>query len=208
MTHRGLLWRVCQVIAYTGTWAYFGLRVSGVENVPATGGVLLASNHASYLDPVLVAVRLKRPVSFMARASLFRNRLFAALITALHAFPIQQGKGDRGAINETIERLKQGHALNLYPEGTRTPDGKLQKILPGVALVARKAGVPIVPVYIHGSFQCWPLHKKFPRPGRIGVLYGPPMKIDGMKAEEICQLIDQTFHQLEAQAVALWGGAT
>jgi 1-acyl-sn-glycerol-3-phosphate acyltransferase len=206
MTTRSFFWRICQVIARVGTTVLFDLRTHGIEHVPKTGGVLLVSNHASYLDPVLVAVRLKRPVSFLARASLFRNPVFAWLITSLHAFPIEQGKGDRGAINETIERLKQGHALNLYPEGTRTEDGKLQKIQAGVALVARKAGVPIVPAYIMGSFDAWPVHRKIPRPAKIRVLYGPPMHIDGMKAEEICRVIDETFHRLQAESQQIWGG--
>jgi 1-acyl-sn-glycerol-3-phosphate acyltransferase len=196
---RTLLWRTLQSVLRVGTTLMFDLKVYGKENVPATGGALLAANHESYLDPVLVGVRLRRPVSFMAKSELFEHRAFGWLIGNLHAFPVRQGKGDRGAINETIERLKEGHILNLFPEGTRSEDGELAPIQSGVALVVRRAGVPIVPVAIAGSFDAWPRTRKLPRPRPIHVMYGKPLEVSGLKGDAITKLIDRTLRGMIAE---------
>jgi 1-acyl-sn-glycerol-3-phosphate acyltransferase len=174
----------------------FELQIFGMENVPPTGGVLLVSNHQSYLDPVLLAVWLKRPMSYLAKSELFRNPAFAWLIRALNAFPLRQGKGDKGAIEETIRRLQQGHLLAVFPEGTRSEDGELQPIQRGVALVVRRANVPIIPVVLDGSFQAWPKGSKMFHTYPIAVMYGPALKIEGLKGEEIVALIDSTFHRM------------
>lgn len=195
-TERSPLWRFCQFVARIGTTLLFDLKVWGVERVPRTGGVLLVANHQSYLDPVLVGVRLQRPVSYMAKSELFRNRFFAVLIRALHAFPVRQGKGDKGAIEETIRRLHQGYVLNIYPEGSRTEDGTLLPIQRGVALVVRKADVPVVPLVIDGSYDAYPRGHKLFRPYPIRMLFGRPLKTEGLKGDQIVQLIDRTFREM------------
>src|SRR5207244_1793322 len=139
------------------------IRIYGTRHVPKTGGVLLVSNHQSYLDPVLLAVGLERPLSYMAKSELFRNRAFAWLIRSLNAFPVEQGAGDVGAVKETIHRLQEGHALNIYPEGTRSDDGEMLPIEKGVGLVIRRAKVPVVPVVIDGAYRAWGKSMKFPR---------------------------------------------
>jgi 1-acyl-sn-glycerol-3-phosphate acyltransferase len=182
---RSLLWKTLQAPARVITSLMFDLRVHNKENVPAEGGVLLAANHQSNLDPVLVAVRLRRPVSFLAKEELFTNFFLGGLIRALHAFPIKQNSGDLGAVRETMRRLEEGHVLNVYPEGTRTEDGNIQPLQKGIALIIRKTTVPVVPVAIEGSFHAWTKGRKVPRSGKIDVIYGKPMRFDGMKAEEI-----------------------
>jgi 1-acyl-sn-glycerol-3-phosphate acyltransferase len=177
----------------------FDLKCYGTENVPAEGGVLLVSNHQSYLDPVLLAVKLKRPMSYLAKSQLFKNPAFAWLITSLHAFPLRQGKGDKGAIEETIRRLQQGHLLAVFAEGTRTEDGNLQPIQRGVALVVRRASVPIVPVVLDGSFQSWPKGSKLFHSHPIRVLYGPALNIQGLKGDAVIALIDSTLHRMMAE---------
>src|SRR5205085_495254 len=97
--------------------AAFELKVYDRHFVPRRGGVLLVSNHQSYLDPVLVALYLPRPMSFLAKSELFRHRFFAWLIRSLNAFPVRQGAGDVGAVREMIKRLREGHMLNIFPEG-------------------------------------------------------------------------------------------
>src|SRR5690606_31285174 len=104
-----------------------------------------------------------------------------------------------GAVKEAIRRLQQGHVLVIYPEGSRTPDGELQPIEAGAALVIRRAGVPVVPAVIEGSFAAWPRTHKLFRPGRIEVLYGPPLRLDGLKAGQIVDLVESTFHQMLAE---------
>ncbi|MCS7034784.1 MAG: 1-acyl-sn-glycerol-3-phosphate acyltransferase, partial [Phycisphaerae bacterium] len=163
--------------ARVATTVLFDLKVFGVEHVPRSGGAILASNHQSYLDPVLLAVRLPRPVSFLAKSELFSNRAFAWLIRSLHAFPVRQGAGDVAAMREAIRRVQEGYLLNIYPEGTRTWDGQLQPIQPGIALVVKRAGVPVIPAVIDGAYEAFGPHRSFPRPWPILLAYGPPMKL-------------------------------
>jgi 1-acyl-sn-glycerol-3-phosphate acyltransferase len=193
MTHRSLLWRSLQLVARIGTTALFDLKVYGIENVPATGGVLLAANHQSYLDPILVAVRLRRPVSFMAKSELFENPWLGWLIRSLHAYPVKQNQGDLTAVRTTIQRLEEGFALNVYPEGTRSEDGEIAPLLRGIALVLRKVDVPVVPVAIDGSYQAWPYNKKIFRPHPIRLMYGKPMYFKGMDAESILKSLHEAL---------------
>ena len=199
---RSWLWRNLQVFAHFMATLLFDLRVYGIENVPKSGGLILAANHQSYLDPPLIAVRLSRPVSFFAKSELFENPYFGRFIRQLHAFPVRQGEGDAGAVKEAIRRLKEGNVLNIYPEGSRTEDGQIGKIEPGIALVARRAGVPIVPVVIDGSFQAWPKWRKLFRPGPIAVMYGRPLEVADLKPGEIVKLLDETLRRMMVELKA------
>src|SRR4051812_11632296 len=160
---RSWFWRICQVIATIYTTLVFDLKVYGTRNIPRRGGALLLANHQSYLDPVLIATKLTRPVSFMAKSELFEaGKFFPWLIRSLHAFPVKRGQGDIGAIKQAIIRLEEGNILNMYPEGTRTKTGEIGPILPGVAVIVRRAGVPVIPVLIDGSFKAIPKGSKLP----------------------------------------------
>jgi 1-acyl-sn-glycerol-3-phosphate acyltransferase len=182
---RSALWRVLQIPAWIGCTLLFDLKAYGVHNVPLAGGVLLASNHQSYLDPVLLAVKLKRPVSYFAKSELFENRFFGSLIRSLHAFPVKMGRNDKGAMEQAIRRLSEGYALNIYPEGARTSSGEIGTIMRGIALVVRRAKVPVVPAAIDGSYDAWPRHSKLFRPHPIRVAYGRPMLLHDRPSEEI-----------------------
>jgi len=196
---RSLLWCVLQALLRIMATLVFDLKVWGKRNVPPTGGVLLATNHQSFLDPILVGVQLYRPVSYLARSTLFDNRYFGWLIRALHAFPVRRGEGDVGAMKETIRRLKEGHALNIFPEGSRSEDGEIAKIKSGIALVIRRAGVPVVPVAIDGSFAAWPKGSKLPRPHPIRMMYGKPMDLAHLKPDEIAAALDRELRQMQAR---------
>ncbi|HEX4795496.1 MAG TPA: lysophospholipid acyltransferase family protein [Humisphaera sp.] len=191
---RSRIWRSLQVIARVASTYFFDIRLYGTRNVPKSGGVLLVSNHQSYLDPVLLAVGLERPLSYMAKSELFRNPLFAWLIRSLNAFPVEQGAGDVGAVKETIHRLQEGHVLNIYPEGTRSEDGQILPIEKGVGLVIRRAKVPVVPAVIDGAYRAWGKSMKFPRAVPVRVMFGPPMELAGLDREQIIQRIDQTLN--------------
>jgi 1-acyl-sn-glycerol-3-phosphate acyltransferase len=177
----------------------FDLKVYGAHRVPAEGGVLIISNHQSYLDPVLLGVRLQRPLSYLAKSELFQNWAFTWLIRSLGAFPVKQGAGDVGAMKETIARLQEGKALNIFPEGSRTDTGELLPIEKGVGLVIRKAKVPVVPAVIHGSYGAWPKGHKFFRPFPIRILYGHPMDLSSMDREQIIQTIGRAFETMFAE---------
>ncbi|NMA79732.1 MAG: 1-acyl-sn-glycerol-3-phosphate acyltransferase [Clostridiales bacterium] len=126
----------------------FSIRIVGKENIPKEGGYIAACNHQSYWDPVFMASVLKGKFAFMAKKELFRNRAFAWLITKFGAFPIERGKRDSGAIETAIERIKMGKVFIIYPEGTRSKDGKLGRGKSGVALIAGMAEAPILPMCI------------------------------------------------------------
>ncbi len=148
---------------------YFNLKFEGKENIPRTGSNIFASNHRSYIDPILIALPTKVPFAFMAKEELFQgNKLFNWLITAFGAFPVQRGKGDSSAIDEAIKRLSKGRNLVIFPEGTRSKDGTVGKGKTGVALIAAKAQVMVVPVGISfvgnkPKFRC-PITVRFGKP--------------------------------------------
>ncbi|MBU0618137.1 MAG: 1-acyl-sn-glycerol-3-phosphate acyltransferase [Planctomycetes bacterium] len=156
-------------------------RVFGVRNVPLEGGVLLVCNHQSFFDPILATLALPRECHYMARDTLFRNRWFRKLIESLNAFPVRRGSADVGAIKQTLRRLKNGALVTVFPEATRTSDGSVRPMQPGVVLIARKAGVPLVPTLILGAYEVWPRHAAIPRPAPVIIAYGEPLRLEQMK---------------------------
>jgi 1-acyl-sn-glycerol-3-phosphate acyltransferase len=191
-------WQFARMIARPFVTLMFDLKVYGAQNIPTTGGVLLVANHQSFLDPVFIGVYLRRPMSYLARSGLFEQKYFAWLIRRLRAFPVRQGAGDIGAVKEMVRRLKEGHVLSLFPEGSRTEDGELGPIEPGAALVIRRAAVAVVPVAIDGSFDAWPKGQKLFRAHPVRVLYGPPMNLAGMKSDQISKAIEITLRNMIA----------
>ena len=155
-----------------GLWR---VRVFGRRHEPASGGVLYLANHQSFLDPPLLCFGLRRPVNFMAREGLFSNSHFGRLIRAFHAFPVKAGTADIGALKEAMRRLKAGHQVVVFPEGTRSVDGRIGAFLPGAAMLAQRAADWTVPVLIDGGAECWPRTQKIPRTGSIVVQYGQPI---------------------------------
>jgi len=193
------VWKFLQTISRIGTTLLFDLKVYGAHRVPAEGGVLLVSNHQSYLDPVLLGVRLGRPLSYMAKASLFKFAPFAWVIRSLGAFPVRQGAGDIRAMKEAIERVQEGLALTIFPEGSRTEDGSLLPVEPGIALVIRKAKVPVVPAVIDGAIDAWPRGRKLFRAAPVRVLYGRPMDLSGLSRDQIVERIGLEFRTMLQQ---------
>lgn len=173
-----------------------------MENVPLNGPLLLASNHQSFLDPILVAVALRREVHFMARDSLFKGRVFKPLIEYLNAFPVKRGMADIAAVRAILRRLEMGACVTTFPEATRTADGRVADCRGGIMIVAQRAGVPIVPVAIEGAFDAWPRTRKLPRPAKIWVEYGPaimPEQLAGLSNDAGADLITQTIRSLHNQ---------
>ncbi|HSY42750.1 MAG TPA: lysophospholipid acyltransferase family protein [Candidatus Acidoferrum sp.] len=162
---------------------YFRWRVSGAENVPVTGGVILAANHASFLDPPLVGSGLKRDINYLARESLFRFPLVGALLRSWNSVPVDRDGGGAKGLKIILGRLLDGAGIILFPEGTRTPDGKLQPARAGIGLVVAKSNAPVVPVRVFGTFEAYGRNVKFPRPRRIAVKYGQPMRFEKLRAE-------------------------
>lgn len=166
------------IVRFFANWIlviFFRGRVFGLRNFPATGGVLLASNHQSFLDPVLDVLALQREGNFMARDTLFQNPLFKRLIESLNAFPVKRGAADVGAVKEILRRLRDGRVVVVYPEGTRTLNGEIGPINSNTLAIAKKAGVAIVPTVIDGAFESWPRTRTVPFPSRVYVTYCDPI---------------------------------
>jgi 1-acyl-sn-glycerol-3-phosphate acyltransferase len=162
---------------------YFRWRVSGAENVPKTGPVILASNHASFLDPPLVGSGLKRDINYLARESLFRFPLIGALLRSWNSVPVDREGGGARGLRNILDRLLKGGGIILFPEGTRSRDGKLQPARSGIGLVVAKSDAPVVPVRVFGTFEAYGRNIKFPRPKRVAVTYGAPMHFEKLRAE-------------------------
>ena len=169
-----LWWRAIQSTVHVIVSILLQLRVYGRENIPAKGGFILASNHQSYLDPVLLGVSMDRKIHFMARRSLFRIPLFGVLITSLNAFPIERNAADMRGIREALKRLQDGEVIVMFPEGTRSKDGSIGNMKAGIAMIAGKAGVPIVPALIEGSYRVLPRCRIIPTISKINVVFGKP----------------------------------
>lgn len=149
----------------------FRLRITGSDNVPETGGLILASNHASFFDPPLVGCSTTRIAFFFAKKELFRYPLFRNIITRLNSIPVDRGGLSAQSLRTVLNLLKEGHAVTVFPEGTRTKTGRLGKARLGVGLMAITAGVPVVPVYVSGTYHAL---RKF----RMSVHFGKPIYPD------------------------------
>ena len=195
-TERSLPWKCLQVVARILATLLFDLKVYGRHHVPARGGALIVSNHQGNLDPVLMAVRLDRPLNYIAKSELFQSRWTSWILHIVNAFPVRQGAGDVGAVKETIRRLQAGHLINIYPEGSRTEDGRIGPLQKGVALIVHRAGVPVIPAVIVGSFEAWPIHRAIFRPWPVRIKLGPPLDLTRLDSEEIMRTIDGILHAM------------
>jgi len=162
---------------------YFRWRVFNAERVPVTGGVILAANHASFIDPPLVGSALYRPINYMARETLFRYPGVGALLRSWNAVPVNRDGGGAAGLKAILDRLLAGGGIILFPEGTRTLDGKLQPARSGVGLTVIKSVAPVVPVRVFGSYEAYGRHMKLPRPHRVVVKFGKPMDFAALRAE-------------------------
>lgn len=144
----------------------------------------MAGNHTSVLDPPLMGCAVShRVVHYVAKVELFRPP-FGWLLRALGAVPVERGRGDIVAIRTALGLLKQGQVLGIFPEGTRSPDGRLQAPKRGIGFLVAKAAVPVVPTYIEGTFEAWPKGRRWPRFGTpVCVQYGAPIHPDEIMIE-------------------------
>jgi 1-acyl-sn-glycerol-3-phosphate acyltransferase len=182
LTHKTLVYRICR----TAVRLYLRLRhrmlVEGLECLPTDAGALIVANHQSVLDIPLIAASTPRHVAFVARKSLANSRLLGFVMRECGAVLIDRGAGDRGAMRVMVEHLRRGDLVTIFPEGTRTIDGRVGLFKGGALLAARKAGAPIVPASIRGSYAIWPRSRRFPGPGRLAVRYSSPMPAGGGEA--------------------------
>ena len=143
--------------------SFFDFRVSHRERIIEEGGVILAMNHQSYLDPPLAGIACRREIHFLARKSILRWPLLGPLFPQLNVIPVDQERADMSALKAVIKIIRAGHCTIIFPEGSRTPDGRLQPAQPGLGLVIARTLAPVVPMRIFGAYQAFPRNHR-PRP--------------------------------------------
>lgn len=174
---------------------FFRIEFEGLENVPVSGPAILAANHQSYLDPILMSAPIRRRIRYMAWSELFRFRILRWLLETFGAFPVRVGVADKHAIRQSLETLRQGEMLMIFPEGQRSPDGRLLPFKVGFARLALLARVPVVPVAIRGAHRAWPPSRPFPLPAKIRIRYFPPLSPHEWEIEDEERRGDR-LHQL------------
>lgn len=176
---------------------FFGLEVKGRENIPKRGGFILASNHASYLDPIVLGVACSRKLNFMAKQELFVNPFFSWILLRVGAFPVKRESADLSAIKEAMRRLKKGMPLVLFPQGSRKFDGTSREPYPGIGFLAAKLEVPVVPVFIKGTEKALPKEAKFIRLTKISLHFGKQISLERrMPYQDTARLIMDNIRHL------------
>lgn len=171
------LYNFFKIILYIFFRIIYRLKVIGSEKIPINGGVIIAANHVSYLDPPVIGVALKRQAVFMAREGLFKIPLLGLFIRAF-SIPIKRGKPQPSTIKEVIKRLKNGEVIVIFPEGGRRSDGNIADIKRGIGVITQLAKVPVIPTYLNGTDKALPVGAKFLRLAKITVTFGHPIKIE------------------------------
>lgn len=171
--------KILYTIGKSATWLwgklFFGIKVRGKEHVPDSGGFIMASNHISYYDPPLVGSFIRRELFFFAKKELFGSKLFGSILTRVNARPVRRGQMDREALKTSLQILRDGYGLTMFPEGTRSKTDQFLPPKPGIGLLAAQAKCPIVPAYIHGPNR---LKACFWRRDRMTIDYGEPISAE------------------------------
>ncbi len=177
----------------------FSFKVYGRERIPNQGGCILAMNHESYLDPPLAGMCSLRPIYFLARKTLLNWPIMGKIFPKCNVVPVDQERADMSALKTVIKLVKKGECTIVFPEGGRTPDGKLQPAQPGLGLIIAKSLVPVVPMRIFGAYQAFPIHGKIKcHPVRIVV--GEPIifteaDLEGASGRELYQRLSEQVMQ-------------
>lgn len=170
-------------------------KATGLENVPLEGGCVLCANHVSGLDPICISSRLprRRTLTFLAKKELFENRFLKLLISALGAIPVDRGSADIAAIRASMQALKDGKCLLIFPQGTRSKDNTPTPMLSGASMIALRGGVPVIPCYIDGPYRLFK---------HIDIRFGKPIDFSDFGRKCDSATLDEATRRIEA---AVWG---
>lgn len=162
----------------------FRLKAFGRDNIPRSGGFIMASNHASILDPIILGVASPRKLHYIAKQELFKNKIFSWALTKVNAFPLKRGALSKDTIKKALDILNSCEPIAIFPEGTRSIDGSLQQPQLGVGLLSYMSKVLVVPAYIDGTNGILPKGAKIPRAKKVSVYFGKPMDIGKFDIED------------------------
>lgn len=200
MTERPLIQRfgyaAVRVFARLAGVIVFRVRCKGRANIPASGPLLVCSNHQSFLDPVLVGLAFDRRLNYLARQSLFRFAPFRLLIQFLDAIPLDRDGLGLAGLRESMRRIKRGEGVLIFPEGTRTADGSVLPLQPGFCALARRGNVTVLPVGFDGAFDAWPRTAKLPRATTIHICIGEPLSANEIQALDDKSLVGEVERRI------------
>ncbi|HJV44776.1 MAG TPA: lysophospholipid acyltransferase family protein [Bacillota bacterium] len=183
-----MVYRMVRTVVYIWLHLRFRIKIEGVHHIPE-GSCILAMNHVSNFDPLLVGVHTPRKMFIMAKEELFRSKLFAWLITEMGSFPVKRGSADLKSLKHTLKLLQQGNIFSIFIEGTRSKSGQMQEPKKGIGFLVEKSKAPVIPTYIYGVKGKWG--------SRAGVIFGPPLKFDTTDYVEIANQVAQSIQNLE-----------
>ncbi len=201
-------WFMKHIVAGPLLRGVFRPWVSGAENIPAHGAVLLASNHLSFIDSIFLPLVIERNMVFLAKSEYFTGKGLKGWLTKMFflgtgMLPIDRsgGKASEASLNTGLRVLAEGHILGIYPEGTRSPDGKMYRGRTGIARMILEAGVPVVPVAMIDTDKVMPIGSKWPKMRRLGIVFGEPLdftRFEGMEGDRFIlrAVTDEIMYEL------------
>ncbi|MBM3470161.1 MAG: 1-acyl-sn-glycerol-3-phosphate acyltransferase [Armatimonadetes bacterium] len=184
-------------------WLLFGLRVEGREHEPESGPVLAVCNHVSAVDPPIAGVALHRRAWYMAKEELLRTPVLGPLLRSVGTFPVRRGEADRQSIRTALQVLGRGRVLLMFPEGTRSPDGRLLSAEPGAALLALRTGVAVLPMAVVGTHRAMPKGARLPRRTPVTVRIGPAITVPRHEGRIDRAVLDEWGRRFMAAIAAL-----
>ena len=187
-------YRLCCAFARPFYNLFYPSTVEGLENLPDEGGCIVCANHLSARDPFYLAVKVRnRYLHFMAKAELFRFKPVAWFMRGLMSFPVDRGHNDLNAVRTSLKLVAEGHALALFPQGTRSRDNSRTPMLSGVSMIALRSGAPVIPAYIDGPYRLF---------RRTRVCFGKPVSFEGLGRRVDSPTMEAATHRIEE---AVWG---
>jgi len=194
----GALYRSAQLLART-LWRLLGrLDVRGLQNVPQTGPFLLIANHQSVLDPILIQASVRRPIFAMAKSTQFNAPILGPLMPRILTFPVRRYQVDPQAVRTALKLLRAGHGVAVYIEGERSWNGRLQDLKRGTVRLALRAGVPVVPVVIQGSYEAWPRWDNRPARANVTIEFLTPILMPASRGATNRAAVPETTARLMA----------
>jgi len=185
----------------------YRIRVYGLENYPVEDGMLICSNHQSFFDPLILGMVCPRPVNYLGRKSLFKFAPMGWFMAWNDTIPIDRDSTGIAGMKETIRRLKRGESVVMFPEGTRTPDGEIQSLMPGFTALSRRTKATLQPIGFDGAFQAYPRNRKLPRLGRIHVVMGKPIPFEEYQSlddQQTSDLLESRIRSCFEQSKVHW----
>jgi len=198
------LWWFCRAVYRIIIFFWHRFQPEGRENIPESGAALMLVNHQSYLDPMMVGVWMDRPVSFVARDTLFKIPILGSFLRAVYVLPVKRGAVSSATIRESVRRVEHGFILGLFPEGTRSTDGEVHRFKSGFLSILKRTKVPVIPVGVSGTYAAMPKGAIFVRPKKIVVKYGEPIPFEDIanyleenREKELVDLLRQEVIQCQ-----------